>query len=140
MALLRANSQKADTEAIKQTIITLFKAMRTGDVELLKSVYSEDTMLQSISNDKEGKAILTNENTHDLEKVIGTTHKAVYDERVAFYDIKVYGNIASVWAPYKFYIDERLSHTGVDIFQLMKVDEGWRIIHIVDTRVKPGKR
>jgi hypothetical protein len=44
--------------------------------------------------------------------------------------------MASVWAPYKFYLGDKFSHCGVDVFQLMKTGDGWKIIYIVDTRRK----
>jgi hypothetical protein len=93
-------------------------------------------ILQSISNNKEGKAILSTEKADSFVKAIGTPHSAVYDERIAFGDIKIDGDLASFWAPYKFYLGDKFSHCGVDVFQLMKTTDGWKIIYIVDTRRK----
>ena len=39
------------------------------------------------------------------------------------------GNIASVWAPYEFYLDEVFSHCGTNLFFLVKENEKWRILH-----------
>ncbi|MDR3695758.1 nuclear transport factor 2 family protein [Mucilaginibacter sp.] len=129
-------AQQADTLAIKQTVNTLFDAMRKGDSTLLRSVFSKDMILQSVSNDKDGKAILSTENAYGFVKAIGTPHAAVYDERIVFDGIKIDGDLASVWAPYKFYLGDKFSHCGVDVFQLMRTADGWKIIYIVDTRRK----
>jgi len=32
-----------------------------------------------------------------------------------------------VWAPYDFWRDGKFSHCGVDAFDLIKTDEGWKI-------------
>jgi hypothetical protein len=129
-------AQQTETAAIKQTVNTMFDAMRKGDSTLLKSVFSKDMVLQSVSNDKEGKAVLSTENAAAFLKAIGTPHAAIYDERIVFDVIKIDGDLASVWAPYKFYLGDKFSHCGVDVFQLMKTGDGWKIIYIVDTRRK----
>ena len=129
-------AQQADTLAIKQTISTLFDAMRKGDSTTLRSVFSKDMILQSVSNDKNGKAVLSTENADGFVKAIGTPHAAVYDERIVFDGIKIDGDLASVWAPYRFYLGDKFSHCCVDVFQLMKTAAGWKIIYIVDTRRK----
>ncbi|HEY8784098.1 MAG TPA: nuclear transport factor 2 family protein [Mucilaginibacter sp.] len=129
-------AQQTDTAAIKQTVTTLFDAMRKGDSTLLRSVFSKDMILQSVSEDKEGKAVLSTEKADGFIKAIGAPHTAVYDERIIFDTIKIDGALASVWAPYKFYLGDKFSHCGVDVFQLMKTVNGWKIIYIVDTRRK----
>ncbi|BAU52141.1 nuclear transport factor 2 family protein [Mucilaginibacter gotjawali] len=129
-------AQKTDTLAVKQTINTMFDAMRKGDSTLLRSVFSKEMILQSVSNDKNGKAVLSTENADGFVKAIGTPHAAVYDERIVFDGIKIDGDLASVWAPYRFYLGAQFSHCGVDVFQLIRTADGWKIIYIVDTRRK----
>ncbi|HOD10564.1 MAG TPA: nuclear transport factor 2 family protein, partial [Flavobacterium sp.] len=41
-----------------------------------------------------------------------------------------------VWTPYEFYVNEKLSHSGVNAFTLFKENEKWKIIHLIDTRRK----
>ena len=129
-------AQQTAADAVKQSINTLFDGMRKGDSTMLRSVFSKDMVLQSISTNKEGKAVLTTENADAFVKSVGAPHAAIYDERITFGDIKIDGDLASVWAPYKFYLSDKFSHCGVDVFQLMKYADGWKIIYIVDTRRK----
>jgi ketosteroid isomerase-like protein len=131
-----AYCQQSATDAVKQSINTLFDAMRKGDSTLLKSVFAKDMVLQSISTNKDGKAAITTDSGNDFAKIIGTPHTGIYDERITFGDIKIDGDLASVWAPYKFYLGDKFSHCGVDVFSLMKTTDGWKIIYIVDTRRK----
>ena len=91
---------------------------------------------QRISNDKNGKATLSTENAGDLVKQIGTPHQEVYDERIVYDTIKIDGDLACVWAPYKFYLGDQFSHCGVDVFQLMRTADGWKVIYIGDTKRK----
>ncbi len=123
----------SDTAAIKQTINTLFDAMRKGDSTLLRSVFSRSTILQSISNDKNGKPALSTDSVDGLVKDIGTPHAEVYDERVVFNAIKIDGDLACVWAPAKFYVGVQFDHCGVDAFQLIRTADGWKVFSLVHT-------
>jgi Putative lumazine-binding len=123
-------AQQTPTEAIKRTINTMFDAMRKSDSTLLKSVLAKDTELQSVAADKMGKVLLSTKSANDLVTLIGTTHAAVYDERIIFGGIKIDGPLASVWAPYIFYLGDGFSHCGVNFFQLARIEGNWKIIHI----------
>lgn len=129
-------AQQTEQDGIMQTINTMFTAMRKGDSTMLRSTFAKGIAFHSVANKKDGTTTLEIENPDDFIKLVGTPHKGVYDERVTFSDIKIDGPLASVWAPYKFYLDDKYSHCGVDVFQLMKTADGWKIIYIVDTRRK----
>lgn len=131
-----AFAQTNEQEAIKKVVNNLFMAMRTSDTTLLKSVFAPEMILQSVVNKRDGSVGLVTEKAAAFIKSIGTPHKEVYDERIVITDVKVDGPLASVWAPYKFYVSSTFSHCGVNVFQLMKAADGWKIIYIVDTRRK----
>lgn len=126
-------AQQTSTNAVKQTINTMLDAMRKGDSTLLRSVLAKDMQLQSIAADMMGKVSLATKSADGLATQIGTPHAAVYDERIVFGRIKIDGPLASVWAPYKFYLGDTFSHCGINFFQLARTDGGWKIIHIAYT-------
>jgi hypothetical protein len=132
---IKTFAQQADQDAVKQTINNMFDAMRKGGSTLLRSTFAKGIAFQGVASKKDGTTLVT-ENPDDFIKAVGTPHKGVWDERVTFKDIKIDGDLASVWAPYKFYLDGQFSHCGVDVFQLMRTKTGWKIIYIVDTRRK----
>ena len=41
--------------------------------------------------------------------------------------VLVSGPVAMVWYPYDLYVDGNWSHCGVDIFNLVQTNDGWRI-------------
>ena len=49
------------------------------------------------------------------------------------FDINIHKGMASAWVPYEFYIDEKFSHCGVDIFTLFEMDGIWKIISVAYT-------
>lgn len=53
--------------------------------------------------------------------------KQTMRERIWNPEVRVHGPIATVWTPYDFWIDGKLSHCGVDAFDLIKTGDGWRI-------------
>ena len=125
---------QTDKDDIKKTITTMFDAMRKGDSTMLRSVFAEGIVFQSVSTKKDGTMVLENEKPDGFIKAVGTPHKDIWDERITWGDIKIDGPLASVWTPYKFYLGTKFSHCGLDYYQLMKTKAGWKIIYLVDTR------
>ncbi|MDH4071621.1 MAG: hypothetical protein OEV41_00800 [Gammaproteobacteria bacterium] len=41
--------------------------------------------------------------------------------------VLVSGTIGIVWYPYDIYVDSKWSHCGVDIFNMIRTEHGWRI-------------
>ena len=60
-----------------------------------------------------------------------------FEERLLSY-IRVKGALASVITPLFFLFKCKLTHCGVNSFQLYKKEGKWKIIHIVDSRTKEG--
>ncbi|MCJ8208795.1 nuclear transport factor 2 family protein [Mucilaginibacter sp. RS28] len=130
-------AQSTEQDGIRKTINTLFDAMKKGDSTLLRTTFHKSAVLHTISAQKDGTVLLGNkERIDDFAKAVGTPHTQVWDERITITDIKIDGDLASVWVPYKFYLGGNYSHCGVDSFQLMKTADGWKIIYLVDTRRK----
>jgi len=125
---------QTDEADIKKTINTMFDGMRKADTAMLASTFAKDMVLQSIGAKKDGSPVLETDKAIDFLASVAKPHKDIYDERITINDIRIDGPLAMVWAPYKFYIGQTFSHCGVDVFQLMKTDKGWKIIYIVDTR------
>ena len=53
--------------------------------------------------------------------------KTRMQERIWNPEVRINGTIASVWAPYDFWIDGKFSHCGIDAFDLIKTEEGWKL-------------
>jgi hypothetical protein len=61
-------------------------------------------------------------------------------ERMWDADVRVFGRIATVAAPYDFHRDGVFSHCGTDVFDLVKTPEGWKISGILYTVERQGCR
>ena len=128
-------AQNVDEDAVKKTVSNLFLGMKRGDSTLAASAFATNSILQTIVS-KDGKNTVRTEPVPELIKFIGAPHKQKYDERIVFTKILIDGPLASVWTDYKFYVDEKFSHCGVNSIQLVKSEKGWQIVYIIDTRRK----
>ncbi|MEM6514654.1 MAG: nuclear transport factor 2 family protein [Bacteroidota bacterium] len=131
-------SQNPEELKVKNTIKEFFKGFHAQDsVLILKTVHTEIKM-QSVDSRRGGKAKLdTSKFENFLNSILSIPETVTFNEKLLDYDIKIDGNMAHAWTPYEFYLNGKLSHTGVNSFQLFKDEDDWKIIYIVDTRNKP---
>ncbi|MBS1920557.1 MAG: nuclear transport factor 2 family protein [Bacteroidetes bacterium] len=125
-------------DSIKTVIKKMFEAMKNSDAATLKSCFGDSVVFQTITRDKTGKLVVENENTNDFAESISNLPKGAADEQIRFETIKIDGPLAIVWAPYNFYYNGKFSHCGMDSFQLVRFENGWKIQYIIDTRRKQG--
>jgi len=136
---LNANAQKSNTENVKNTITEFFDAFHKQDTTALKAMVIDKIILQSISTNNEGKTVLKEDDFNQFIKSIASIPKdRTFEEKLLDFSIKVDGNMANAWIPYEFWYQGQLSHCGVNTFQLMKADDKWKIIYLVDTRRRKG--
>ncbi len=131
-------AQKAspETEAVKQTVAAFFDGMRRGDSTMVRRTLAPAAIFHGISGKPGQPPTLEIESINDFLKAVGTPHSEIWDERVQFERVLIDANLASVWAPYEFYLGGKFSHCGYDSFQLVKLADGWKIAHVIDTRRK----
>lgn len=125
-------------DSVKAVVNRLFTAMKNADGALLRTTFSDSAVLQSIAMTKEGKTVIRNEKVEDFVKSINSLKKESADERIEFTSIRIDGNLASVWTPYKFYFNGNFSHCGANSFQLVRFGTEWKIQYLIDTRRRQG--
>ncbi len=125
-----------EEKAIKQSISTFFEGLQTSDTLKIQSVCHNEMKLQSIM-EKNTVGVLSYQSNSEFFKSIAAIPKNVkIEERLLSYNIQIDGTMANVWTPYEFYINEKLSHIGVNSFTLLLENNIWKIVHIIDTRRK----
>lgn len=131
-----AQNQSSKELQIKATINTLFEGMLNSDTVKIRNTFAKKAIMQTIASTPDGKVIARNGSVDAFIKSIGAPHPDKYDERIDFTKILIDGSLASVWTNYKFYIGDKFSHCGVNSFQLLREEDGWKIIYLIDTRRK----
>ncbi|MGZ5219100.1 MAG: hypothetical protein ACXWC7_03445 [Chitinophagaceae bacterium] len=137
LTTVNVSAQSAE-DSVKATINNLFTAMKNADKVLFKTVFSDGAILQTIGRDKEGKTLVTSESIQEFGEFVGKLKKDSADERISFETIKIDGPLAIAWTPYNFFFNGKFSHCGVNSFQLVRLNDEWKIQYIIDTRRRTG--
>lgn len=129
-------AQSSEEDAVKSAIQQLFDGMRKGDSAMVKAAFADKAILQTVQNKKDSTTAIASLTLAQFLTAVGTPHTDVWDERITFDKILIDGSLASVWTPYRFFLNDQFSHCGVNSFQLYRSGTGWKIIYLVDTRRK----
>ena len=130
-----ANAQNAE-DSIKAVINKMFTGMKNSDTNMVKSCFTETAFMQTFGKNKEGKTIITTDTPSDFAKIIATIPAGAADEQIVFKDLKIDGPMAAVWTPFKLYFNGKFYSCGVNSFQLVRLNNEWKIQYILDTRRK----
>jgi hypothetical protein len=129
---------QTDETAVKQVINNLFTGMKQSDTAMIRAAFSGEPILQTIVRSREGQTMVRTEPLDSFLVSISHPHTEIYDERISFGTIKIDGDLAIVWTPYKFYLGDQFSHCGVNSFQLVRLNNLWKIQYLIDTRRRQG--
>ena len=119
---------------IIQPIQDLFDGMRTSDADLLNGALTSDAILETITLDETGETVARTTLAADFISAASAPHDAIWNEVIWSYDVREDGPLATVWTDYTFYLGDRLSHCGVNAFQMINQKGDWKIKRISDTR------
>ena len=127
--------EKQEEKAIKTVIETFFKGLHTGDSIIVATTIHRDIKIQTTATNKEGENILkTDSKIKLLTSIANKKPEHVYLEKLLSFDVKIDGNLASVWTPYEFYFNGNFSHCGANSFQLFNNNGKWQITYLIDMR------
>jgi len=130
-------AQDAERAEVMVVINRMFDGMRKGDSAMVRSTFHPSLTVASASV-RNGTPVLAAGSADEFLNAVGTPHEQVWDERIWDPVVQVDGTLATAWTPYAFHLGDRLSHCGVNAFQLFKGSDGWKIIRITDTRRREG--
>jgi hypothetical protein len=116
----------------------LFDGMRAGDSTVVRSVFHPAARLMTTAVRPDGQTMVRVDSIDTFVRAVGTPHEQVWDERIDGLEVRVDGPLATAWMRYTFYAGDRLSHCGVNAFQLFRAADGWKVIQITDTRRREG--
>jgi hypothetical protein len=122
-----------EQQEVRAVVDRMFNAMRSGDSTALRPLFHPLARLQSVGV-REGRTMLRGDSIDPFIRAVGTPHEQVWDERISGVEIRVDGPLATAWMNYAFYLGDRFSHCGVNAFQFVRMEAGWQIIQITDTR------
>jgi len=119
----------------EQQVVTvveqLFNGIETQDTALLAQLLDPGAQLVSV-REVDGAPRWTRRTKVDFLAGIATNDVTMV-ERMWDPEVRIDGDIATLWAPYDFHIEGEFSHCGYDGFHLMRQDGNWLIAAITYT-------
>ncbi len=136
LIFLVLNFQAQEKDGIKKTIQDFFQGMESNDTTMIRSTLHPFCKLNTIVKNKNEDSMLIEESVQEFFKAVINAKDFKAKEELVRFDIKIDGMMAMAWTPYNFYINDKFSHCGVNLFTLVKIDDIWKITAITDTRRK----
>jgi hypothetical protein len=141
ISLIAAAAQSADHADVMKTMQAFFDTMSTHDVAGARKILQPQGRFHAISI-KDGKPdVRAFSNEEYFAQLEGEWSKRKLRERIWSPDVRINGLIATLIAPYDFWIDGKFSHCGIDTFDFIKTEEGWKIaggVYTVATKCEPS--
>ncbi|MPR35061.1 nuclear transport factor 2 family protein [Salmonirosea aquatica] len=129
-----AHAQDSKNEVL-QVAQDLLDAIGKGDTAAFRSLFLPHAMIYTV-REKDGQTVTASRSPFAATFRPGTVVKEEMKDHGV--DVRVQGNMAQVWAPYNLWVNGTFSHCGVDVFTLLKTNEGWRIAALSYTIEKEG--
>ena len=114
--------------AVRATVARLFDGMRARDTSAVRAAFHRDGRLHAIERVNESHRLDSGDVSGFIAALSAST--AVWDERVADVDVRIDDGLASAWMAYRFFLDGRFSHCGIDAMTLVQDAAGWRILDL----------
>jgi hypothetical protein len=136
---VRAQSSTTEADTVLKTVQMFFDTMAAKDVEGARQILQPQGRFHAMrvrDGKPEVRAFSNEEYFADLQ-----ASKQKMRERIWNPEVRVSGLIASVRAPYDFWLDGKLSHCGIDQFDLIKTEDGWKIaggVYSLETNCAPS--
>lgn len=113
----------------------LFDALETGDDALLREVVDPSVVMHWAEH-RDGTTTFGSSDVEGLAtRITGGGPPLI--ERMWEPSVRVHGALATVWTEYDFYAGADFSHCGVDAVNLLRGQDGWRIVALSWTRAQP---
>ncbi|MGH7445274.1 MAG: nuclear transport factor 2 family protein [Longimicrobiales bacterium] len=130
MAGRAAAQSSADDAAVRKVVTDIFDAMAARDTAAMSALMAPGARFARRARDG-----ATVSYTTPAEFFVGVARATgpAWIERTYDTDVRIDGPLASVWAYYTLHIGEEFVQCGYDAFQMMKLGDAWKIVHIADT-------
>jgi cyanophycinase len=120
-----------DEAEVLAVMHALFDAMRAQDTAAIRAISHPDLRI-FVPGEADGQPTLS---VSTIDQFIARIAAAtvLLDERPTRPEVRMDGNLATIWTGYEFHRGGALSHCGVDAFHLARTSHGWRVIGLAYT-------
>jgi hypothetical protein len=132
----RITIMQTDRDAVLKVVQAFFDTMTAKDVDGAREILVPQGRFHAMRAGAEPRSLSNEEYLAQLQ-----ASKQTMRERIWNPEVRVHGSIATMWAPYDFWIDGKFSHCGIDAFDLIKTSKGWQIaggIYTLESKCQPS--
>jgi hypothetical protein len=140
MSLFAGQPAAQERDAVMKTVQAFFDTMTASDVEGARQILQPQGRFHAMSI-KDGKPDVRAFSNEEYFAILQENSRQKRQERIWNPEIRIHGLIATITAPYDFWIDGKFSHCGVDVFELIKTEDGWKIaggVYTVESKCDPS--
>ncbi len=114
---------------VMMPVTTLFDGLAKRDSSIILSAMRADATAVVASEKPDGTRVVRRMTAADFAAGVKPGPER-YEERLTDPAVEVDGDIAMVWSPYVFLIDGKVHHCGVDHFDLVRENGGWKVANV----------
>lgn len=119
------NNNPSEEKEILLKVQQFFDALETQDTVLFKSTLLPEGQLWAIY-EQDNTIKLNMAQFRDRVKSLINPGRVI-QEKILSSEVKIHNHIAVAWVPYTLDISGKFSHCGIDVFTMVKTNEGWKI-------------
>ncbi len=135
LVLSSTNAAAGKSEPI-DAVNTFFDAMARNDAKLASSVVIGDGVFYGYVESAEGLRLVRVTAGQFLEGMANRTDAVL--ERIWDVHVLVNKRLAMAWTPYDFFLNGEFHHCGVNSFNLIQTNDGWKIAGVVRSHKSGG--
>lgn len=120
-----------DELAVIAAMNRLFDAMRSQDTAAIRRLAHPELRIFVPGTRDDRPALRVSTIDEFIAQVAASSERL--DEAALQPEVRIDGNLATIWTYYEFRRDERFSHCGHDAFHFARADDGWQIIGLAYT-------
>lgn len=121
--------EAGDRQAVIAIVQNFFDAMAERNVDDLRRMLTSEGIFYGYREGPDGLQVSHPTHQQFVDGLAGGDRRLVerfWDPQVLLHD-----RIAVVWAPYDLYVDGSFSHCGMDSFNFLRMDDGWKITGVL---------
>ena len=119
-----------------ETVERFFSAFHAKDSVEMQAVFHPKARLLR-SGIKDNQPVVVENNIEKFIRAVATRKDSPrWEERLGQAVIQQDQNLATLWVPFRFYLDNTLSHCGVNAFTMVWNGTSWQILSLIDTGTK----
>lgn len=126
----------APEQLVMQGADRFFAALKSADkTRLAREMIGDGTIFVHNRMDPDNPRVDVVKVSDHLERWAKDT--AEVSEFMEYQTVLVDGDMAQVWGPYTFFVDNKISHCGVNSLSMVRTDDGWKVANTSFSMVPP---